>query len=210
MRERIKYVGYWGDGKNRTYIERIDFKSDRDFKGSVVKHGYLHNYSTYNREKGWFRVDNKRTIFSINPNTVWESGEVMLDIKTEIREVKLKKIYECILYDREEMPQTDDVPAAVKQLKERGITVKKEKMTPAYMKPSQTTLDAAKVKKIAKDITPTKCDSIVMSLDDHIVDGHHRWAALKSAGYANDKVSIYRIMLTRRQAIQVYREVTDV
>ena len=117
------------------------------------------------------------------------------------------KIYETVLYDREDMPQVDDIPRAIKDMKEKGIEIKKEKFKPSDMKPSQKTLTVDKVDSIAKDFDPKKMKDIILSLDDHIVDGHHRWAGAIKAGYGNDKVSIYRIMLNRRMAIAAYNEV---
>ena len=115
-------------------------------------------------------------------------------------------IYEAVLYDRDDMPQVGNIPNTVKKLKDRGFDIKRQKMTPGKMKPSQTTLDMDKVEDISKTIKPEKCDPIVVSMDDHIVDGHHRWAALNHAGHNNDKVVVYRIMLNRRQAIQAFND----
>ena len=74
------------------------------------------------------------------------------------------KIYEAILYDREDMPQVDDIPKAIKDMKEKGIELKKEKFKPSDMKPSQTTLDTEKVDNIAKDFDPKKMKDIILSL----------------------------------------------
>jgi ParB-like chromosome segregation protein Spo0J len=120
---------------------------------------------------------------------------------------QLMKLYEAILYDREDMPQVDDIPRAIKDMKEMGVEISRERITPAEMKPSQTTLDMEKVESIAKDISIKTMKPIVVSLDNHIVDGHHRWAGLKEAGHENDKVPVYVIKLNRRMAIQTYNEV---
>lgn len=123
---------------------------------------------------------------------------------------KIKKILEALLYPREEMPQvkTENMDKAIEMLRERGITVAKEKVAPDSMKPSQTSIDNDKVDSIAKDLILSKLKPIVISLDNYIVDGHHRWAAAKKAGYGKDRVTVYRIKLSRRQAIQVYNEVS--
>jgi ParB-like chromosome segregation protein Spo0J len=123
--------------------------------------------------------------------------------------IKLMKIYESILYDREDMPQVSNIPNAIKKLKDMGVAVNSEKMKPSDMLPSQTTLDMEKVESMAKDISIKDMKRIVVSVDNHIVDGHHRWAALKYAGFGNDKIPVYCIQLNRRMAIQKYNDVAD-
>ena len=82
-------------------------------------------------------------------------------------------------------------------------------MKPSDMKPSQKTLEVEKVEDMAKTIDPKKMKPIVVSEDGHVVDGHHRWAALNTAGYGNVKVPVYRIKLNRRMAINKYNDVAD-
>lgn len=119
----------------------------------------------------------------------------------------LKQLYEEYLYDREDMPQVDDIPEAVKKIKEMGIDVNKVRICANELKPSQNTLDMAKVEDIAKTIDKKNMTPIVISLDNHIVDGHHRWAGLKEAGMGNDNISVYQINLNRRLAIEKFKEV---
>ena len=114
---------------------------------------------------------------------------------------------EAILYDREDMPQVDDIPDDITKMKMGGVEINKGKMKPSDMKNSQTTIDMEKVKNIAKTIDPKTMKPIVVSMDNHIVDGHHRWKALEHAGYSNDKVSVYIIKLNRRMAIKKYNDV---
>lgn len=123
--------------------------------------------------------------------------------------IKLADILKEMYYTRDEMPQVEDIPEAIKKLKEMGVQVKKEKCTPVTMKHAQIDYNPEKVEEIAKTIKVSDMKPIVLSLDNYIVDGNHRKLALDAIGESNTKVPVYRIYLNRRVAIQKYNDVAD-
>jgi len=106
------------------------------------------------------------------------------------------------------MPQIRDLELAKERLKDRGIIMVKDRVRPNDLKPSQHDFNHAKVDDIAKRIKPNIGKLMVISLDDYIVDGHHRWLAFKQAGYGNTKMTVWRIKLNRRPAIWAYDDVS--
>jgi hypothetical protein len=70
----------------------------------------------------------------------------------------------------------------VDHLKENGIKTTKKKMEVGKMKATQKEIQAAKTFGFAdaflKGEFPNIGDSVIVSSDGHILDGHHRWAAL--------------------------------
>jgi len=63
--------------------------------------------------------------------------------------------------------------ALVGYLKGRGITHAQEDVMPSALKPSQAEWSPAKVDKARGFTGPQR--SILISADDHVVDGHHQW-----------------------------------
>lgn len=122
--------------------------------------------------------------------------------------IKLKSIYEYIIQSREDMPQINDIEGALDLLKDRGIEYVKDRVKPSELKASQHDFTKSKVDKFAKTITPKNMKPLVISLDNYIVDGHHRWKGLIQAGYNNDKIPVYRIKLNQRQAIAAYKDIS--
>jgi hypothetical protein len=83
---------------------------------------------------------------------------------------------------RSTMPQIDheDVDALCKFLKKRGIDVDDETVEdPQQLTPSQGEFNAKKVASIAADIKDKDDQEgrIMISKDDDVIDGHHRWLA---------------------------------
>jgi hypothetical protein len=80
------------------------------------------------------------------------------------------------------MPQikSEHRGAMVQFLKGRGITHEQEQIAPDTLKPSQAEYSPAKVERARGfDGTPR---SLLVSSDDHVIDGHHQWlAALNDA-----------------------------
>ncbi len=83
---------------------------------------------------------------------------------------------------RAEMPQikSGDRAAMVQFLRARGIDSKQEEVDPASLKPTQAEFSPAKVEG-AKNFTGGN-RSILISEDNHVVDGHHQWLAALQEG----------------------------
>lgn len=88
---------------------------------------------------------------------------------------------------RSEMPQVaeKDYPDYFKYLKNKNITFKEYLMNPNDLKPIQKDFNVPGVErsldKIAKILASGSKDKfILVSKDNYIVDGHHRWIAYKN------------------------------
>lgn len=80
---------------------------------------------------------------------------------------------------RRDMPQID-VAQFTRMLQRRGIESTRRTVDPATLRRSQDGLNPKKVRDIATSGEPI--DRIIVSRDDHILDGHHRWAAATERG----------------------------
>ena len=86
---------------------------------------------------------------------------------------------------REQMPQIKSTArgALANFLAARGIKVRSERVLPGTLKPSQAEYSPAKVEKARGYEGPQR--ALVISGDDHVIDGHHEW--LKNAEDAPEK-----------------------
>ena len=80
---------------------------------------------------------------------------------------------------RKLMPQIYDANKFAKVVKRRfGVKTRKMQMRPRNLKPSQNEINGEIVDKIIK-AKKKHYNPLVVSEDNFIVDGHHRWAAAK-------------------------------
>ncbi len=92
---------------------------------------------------------------------------------------------------RSEMPQLegDQVDKFVASLQELGVNVVRTEVAVGDLKPTQKHMDTEKVRGMAENAMkgefPKIKDPVVVSNDRHILDGHHRWAALRALGPKN-------------------------
>jgi hypothetical protein len=115
---------------------------------------------------------------------------------------------------RDQMPQ---VPSGAKdeflsEMKQRGIGVTREDISPQKLHPIQAEISASKTGMILRDLKERghkKGDGarIVVSSDGYVIDGHHRWAAsafmsLKDEG---EKIPVLRVDMTHMELIDVVR-----
>lgn len=82
---------------------------------------------------------------------------------------------------RSKMPQIkqDKIDDFLKYLKQEKVTISNVQLPADEIKPTQRELDSVKVEKIIKDILNhnIKDQKYIISSDNYILDGHHRWAA---------------------------------
>lgn len=92
---------------------------------------------------------------------------------------------------RSEMPQIDsgNRSAMVGFLRSRGIESKAEVVGAVSLKPTQLEYHPEKVR--AAKIHRSGSRSILVSEDDHVVDGHHQWLAAKEQG---EPIRVIRLM----------------
>lgn len=129
---------------------------------------------------------------------------------------ELKSLYEVLketVFQRKDMPQvkTDDLGKAIKKLEQMSIRVKRGNIEAGKLEPSQKDIYDAKVKKILDRTTKSSLRNmkpLVISQDNYIVDGHHRWKAML-IGYPTEKIPYIKIGLPMKRAIQMYNKVAE-
>jgi HK97 family phage portal protein len=91
---------------------------------------------------------------------------------------------------RNEKGEVDLGPGFVDHVRGRGIAVTDARIDASHLKSSQSELDAAKTLGIAqamRDGTASE-ESIFVTRDNYIIDGHHRWAATVSNEYIDGQM----------------------
>lgn len=83
---------------------------------------------------------------------------------------------------RHELPQISNHTEFLNDLKSKKIRFSYVKTDTNNLIPTQDELDQAKVKSIVNSGAYSPTSSIVVSSDNKIIDGHHRWAAMKQIG----------------------------
>ena len=90
------------------------------------------------------------------------------------------------------------------------VRVSKEMVSTSKLKKSQKELFKDKVKGIASKLTtPNAMKPLIISKDNHIVDGHHRWAAAIYKWGDDTKIPVNRIHLNAHSAIKLYKMVAS-
>ena len=112
---------------------------------------------------------------------------------------------------RKHMPQVDtqNLSKAVDMVSDK-VRVTKGKISVGKLKKSQKELHKDKIEGIAARFTsPDKFKPLIISKDNHIVDGHHRWGAAIHKWGTDVKIPIIRIHLPILKAIKLYKDVAD-
>jgi len=91
---------------------------------------------------------------------------------------------------REQMPQVDAEHrgALVNFLAARGVAADQETVAADSLKPTQREFEPGKVKAMAEAAGGKR--RILVSSDDHILDGHHQWLAKREAGQPVDIIRL--------------------
>ena len=109
------------------------------------------------------------------------------------------------------MPQvkTQDLGKALDMVADK-VKVTKETIPASKLKKSQKELIQSKVKGIAKKYdNPLDMKPLIISKDNHIVDGHHRWGAAIYKWGEDVKIPVHRINLSVNNAIKLYKQIAD-
>lgn len=113
--------------------------------------------------------------------------------------------------NRKDMPQIDtqNLSKAVDMVSDK-VRITKGKIAVGKLKKSQKELYKDKIEGIAARFTsPDKFKPLIISKDNHIVDGHHRWGAAIHKWGTDVKIPIIRIDLPIMKAIALYKDVAD-
>lgn len=106
---------------------------------------------------------------------------------------------------RSHMPQikSEYVPEFLEMLEKKGITIhKNQKIQVGKLKATQREMQAEKIEKLkSAPMAKLQNKPILVSKDNHILDGHHRWAALLLLDPKNT-INCHKIDLPVRQLLK--------
>jgi hypothetical protein len=111
---------------------------------------------------------------------------------------------------RDQMPQVpyERKGEFISEMEKRGIAVTREEVSPQKLHPIQAEISAKKSGKLARDIKENghgKSDGarIIVSSDDYIIDGHHRWAASAFLSFKDkgQSIPVLRVDMTHMELI---------
>jgi cytidylate kinase len=88
-----------------------------------------------------------------------------------------------LTFARKEMPQIGASDSFIKYLKSNDVESKRVRLDPNKLKSSQMEFDQNKIDGLRN--TPSS-NPIIVSRDNHVIDGHHRWLADKLEGRQSD------------------------
>ena len=111
---------------------------------------------------------------------------------------------------RKDMPQVsgDNIPEMLAIFSENDIPFKKIKIQCDILKPIQDDINVEKVKAISKSIIKDdKMKPIIVSSDNFIIDGHHRWLAFKHLN--KEYINSIKIGFTKLPALQLFNKVSN-
>lgn len=90
---------------------------------------------------------------------------------------------------RDRMPQvrSKDYDELIVHLKKNGVSVQKKSVKATKLKATQSDFNVDKIiDKISNIKTLGKAKPLIVSSDNYIIDGHHRWLAAKNVGGSID------------------------
>lgn len=116
--------------------------------------------------------------YDSNYTTANYPGDLNTSVAEEFRAPRIE-IPAVGEHERIDLPQIQDCEAMMTDLSDRGIRVTRERVDINSLVPTQSEFNEEKVLKIMENPTTAP---IVVSRDDFIVDGHHRWLASYNAG----------------------------
>lgn len=110
---------------------------------------------------------------------------------------------------RDTMPQIpkEHQERFLKGLADKNIGVKEENVSPSKLRPTQNEIDAGRVGEKLRDYDKGKKDlrPIMVSKDNYVLDGHHRWAVMATLDVENPslrvKQPVIRIMQDHKKAL---------
>jgi 5'(3')-deoxyribonucleotidase len=200
---------------------KIMTRKENYFKQGSINPNEKGAYVEYNKEQSllnivkhghWGPWDLDESLMEEIPNDPAEVGKRHVSIshneldkaKNELGGLKEYKIEVPVdkkfNMPRSKMPQVhiDDYPEFFDYLSNAGAVFSKEKVSPKTLKPVQGEFAE---KGVIKSIKKLKLEKpVIVSSDNYIIDGHHRWLAALNV---NQKVLIYRVSLGANKLMQL-------
>ena len=133
-------------------------------------------------------------------------GAFVLD--SPFDEVATRQLRKSKGFDRDELPQIQsaDVEKFIAFLRRKGVKVTAGEAPVADLKPTQSELNKDKIKKFTSGGLTDKLRSpIIISKDNYVLDGHHRWAAVKELD-AKGTIRTHRVEVPIKELIQLGHE----
>lgn len=132
----------------------------------------------------------------------------MKTFKVYIQEkIKLPSKSTTLGIDRKEMPQIDSKYRLdfIKYLKDKKIKTADVKLTPGTLKATQHQFHTAKIQSLIDKIEDGSYDKkpILVSKDNYVMDGHHRWLAYRNLGM---QIPITRVDVTAKELIDLMHD----
>lgn len=127
----------------------------------------------------------------------------------------MRQLVKLLEIERKDMPQVKgkDIPDLLKTLADNGIAYRRGEVAVDRLKPTQNNGIPSKVDAIASNIKRGEpLHPIVVSRDGYIIDGHHRWLAVKKVCADNGttgKMEVVMIMLPKWDALRMFDTAAD-
>tara|TARA_B100000886_G_scaffold340286_1_gene308950 strand:+ start:1012 stop:4305 length:3294 start_codon:yes stop_codon:yes gene_type:complete len=131
--------------------------------------------------------------------------EDILDTFVEFKIVK-PDARDTLGISRSQMPQVEkqDYPELIQYMKSNGAKFSKATVDAHALKPTQSEFsDVGVAKQLLKDLEGKPTKPVLISSDNWIVDGHHRWLVSKNTG---SQVEVYRISLPVQHLLKLLKE----
>ena len=131
----------------------------------------------------------------------------------KMKAAKVLKMYEEIIepevhldIPREAMPQIDgkDIEDFMSYLSDIGVSYEEVEVPVSQLIPSQNELDTEKADKIWNEGN-AGTNPIMISADNYVLDGHHRWLALQRNS-PDSEMNCIQIQAPAKQALQVMHD----
>ena len=110
-------------------------------------------------------------------------------------------------FTRNNMPQIEDdrQEEFLQHLEDQGIKYKKTKMKVSDITPAQKEIRSDIATKLFKDNSSKLKKPLVVSSDNYLMDGHHRWLAFYQDNQ-NTQVDVYKIDTTGKKLIDLMKK----
>ena len=132
----------------------------------------------------------------------WAYKNIIKPLTQDIHELRIEKPdpKDTLGVKRRDMPQvkSDDYPEFIDFMKSNGVTFKQETIPAREIKAMQDEFsDAGIIKQLKKNIEQgPNTKPVILSSDDYIIDGHHRWLVAMNTG---GDLNVYRVNMPARE-----------
>ena len=127
----------------------------------------------------------------------WVAMELDAKRRGSVHESVLSEIH------RDHMPQIqqDTIKDTLRHFKEQGVEYRIELVPASALKPTQENFSTMKVTGMVPMVDELLKQLVFISKDNYLLDGHHRWMAVKQGLGDNTKMRAVRILLDKTEAL---------